>query len=665
MSLPSLVPPATLLTGDDAIYELETKGAGPTGSLPLTDEMLRNWSSGDLFGLTQNAGMGWPPEQMLGPQYVILSTQGGVRAPDGSPIALGYHTGHWEVGLLVQAAARWIKSAGGVPFASFVSDPCDGRTQGTTGMFDSLPYRNDAAIVLRRLIRSLPTRRGVLGVATCDKGLPAMMMALAGCPDLPSVIVPGGVTLPPAQGLEDAGKVQTIGARYSKGEITLEYAARMGCAACGSPGGGCQFLGTAATSQVISEALGMSLPHTALAPSGQPVWLDMATRSAMALWNLSQRGLKGRDILTDAAVRNAMVVHAAFGGSTNLLLHIPAIAFTAGLRRPSVDDWNEINREVPRFVDVLPNGPKNHPTVQFFLAGGVPEVMLHLRERNLLDLNVLTVSGQRLGELLDWWANSERRKRFRKILETRDGVNPDDVIIPPPEARRRGLTSTVCFPRGNLCPEGSVIKATSIDPAVVDADGVYRKVGPARVFTTEKAAIAAIKGQAENPIRPGDVLVLIGRGPLGSGMEETYQITSALKHLAWGKEVAVVTDARFSGVSTGACIGHVGPEALAGGPVGKLRDGDQIRIEIDRTNLVGSVDFIGTREQPLSPAEGTEMLAARPVRPDLAADPQLPGDTRLWAALQRVCGGTWGGCVYDVERIVRVLAAGEAALAGE
>src|SRR6478672_5632912 len=327
-----------LASADPSLYEIRTSAPGPQGKLPLTDDILRNWSSGDLFGLTQNAGMGWKPEDLLGPQYLILSTQGGVRAPDGTPIALGYHTGHYEVGLLVQAAAREIKELGGVPFAAFCSDPCDGRTQGTTGMFDSLPYRNDAALEFRRLARSLPLRAGVLGVATCDKGLPAMMMAVAGLRDLPCVVVPGGVTLPPANG-EDAGAVQTLGARYARGLISLSEAAELGCRACASPGGGCQFLGTAATSQVVSEALGLSLPHSALAPSGQPIWLDMARASARALLDLRRHGLTTKDILTEASLRNAMVAHAAFGGSTNLLLHVPAIAHAAGLPRPAAGDW--------------------------------------------------------------------------------------------------------------------------------------------------------------------------------------------------------------------------------------------------------------------------------------------------------------------------------------
>jgi xylonate dehydratase len=213
----------------------------------------------------------------------------------------------------------------------------------------------------------------------------------------------------------------------------------------------------------------------------------------------------------------------------------------------------------------------------------------------------------------------------------------------------------VTFPRGNLAPEGSVIKSTAIDPSVVDADGVYRKTGPARVFTSEKTAAAAIKSHGPDAIHPGDVLVLICRGPMGAGMEEIYQITSALKHLSFGKHIAVLTDARFSGVSTGACIGHVGPEALAGGPIGKVRDGDVIEIVIDRNRLEGSVNLVGEGETRFDAEEGARILANRTPGPDLAADPNLPDDTRLWAALQRVSGGAWGGCVYDVEAIVVAL----------
>ncbi len=643
------------------LFDIHTRARGPAGALPLTAQMLRDRPSGDLFGWSQNAGMGWNPAALGGKEFLMLSTHGGIRAPDGTPVALGYHTGHWEVGLLLEAAAHVFKSAGAIPFAAACTDPCDGRSQGTTAMFDSLPFRNDAATVFRRLIRSLPTRRGVLGVATCDKGLPAMMMALAASRDLPCILVPGGVTLLPEEG-EDAGTVQTLGARFAHGEITLEHAADMGCRACASPGGGCQFLGTAATSQVIGEALGMALGHSALAPSGHAIWIDTARRSARALLALERRNVTMREIVTSSALQNAMVVHAAFGGSTNLILHLPAIAHAAGLRRPTTADWAHVNREVPRLVDALPNGPRNHPTVQVFMAGGVPEVMLHLRRAGLLDTGAMTTAGVALGEQLDAWESSERRSALRAHLRDRDGVDADDVILSPETAARRGLTSTVCFPSGNLAPEGSIIKSTAIDPAVVDADGVYRLTGRAKVFLTEKAAIAAVKSKQ---IVPGDVLVLICRGPMGSGMEETFQITGALRHLAFGRHVAVITDARFSGVSTGACIGHVSPEALAGGAIGKVRDDDMIDIVIDRRTLEGAVNLVGEEGVAVGVDEGSRILANRAPRPDLAADPDLPDDTRIWAALQDVSGGTWGGAVFDADAVLRVIAAGKRMLANE
>jgi putative YjhG/YagF family dehydratase len=646
----------------EAVAAARLAGEGPAGNLPLTPAMLREQPSGDIFGLTQNVGMGWSAGELDGPQFVIVSTLGGLRDADGRPLALGYHTGHWEIGLLVREAAETLRSQGAIPFAAYCSDPCDGRTQGTTGMFDSLPYRNDAAIVMRRLIRSLPTAAGVMAVATCDKGLPATLLALAASGRLPGVVVPGGVTLP-AAGAEDAGQVQSLGARFARDLITLDYAATMGCRACGSPGGGCQFLGTAATAQVVAEALGLALPHAALAPSGDASWYELARRSALALLRLHALGIPIARILTAEALENAMLVHAAFGGSTNLLLHIPAVAHAAGLRPPTVDDWIRVNRATPRLVDCLPNGPKNHPTVQVFMAGGVPEVMLHLRRMGLLHRHVLTATGDTLDATLDWWEGSERRRAARARLAAGAQVSPDHVIMDPDAARRAGLTSTVVFPVGNLAPEGSVIKATAIDPTVVGADQVFRHRGPARVFTDEREAIRAVKGQTSRPIQPGDVIVLIGNGPSGTGMQETAQITFALKYLPWGKQVALVTDGRFSGVSTGACIGHVGPEALQGGPIGRVRDGDLIEIVIDRTQLTGSVNLVGTGSAALPAEQCAAALAERGPHPDLAVHPDLPADTRLWAALQRASGGAWAGCVYDVDGIVEALEAGLKALA--
>ena len=327
-------------------------------------------------------------------------------------------------------------------------------------------------------------------------------------------------------------------------------------------------------------------------------------------------------------------------------------------------DWIAANRATPRLVDALPNGPRHHPTVQVFMAGGVPEVMLHLRDMGLLHLDALTVTGQTVGENLAWWEGSDARRRTRERLREPDGVDPDAVIMGPDAARAAGMTSALVFPVGNLAPDGAVIKATAIDPSVVDADNVYRHSGPARVFASERDAIRAIKSKGDDAVRAGDVVVLAGCGPAGTGMEETYQLTSALKYLPWGKHVPVLTDARFSGVSTGACIGHVGPEALAGGPIGRLRDGDTVRIEIDRNTLQGRIDLVGTQaEGALGADAAAALLAARTPHPAIAAHPRLPGDTRLWAALQDASGGTWGGCVYDVDTILETLRAAREALA--
>ena len=658
---------ALFSTGDvidpkDSTWNFDTHSDGPSGTLPFTEEILVNESSGFHFGMSQNAGMGWNPAELLRKHFLILSTSGGLRDNDGSPIALGLHTGHFELALQVEAAAREFKDAKTIPFSLMCSDPCDGRTQGTTGMMDSLPYRNDAAQVFRRQARSLPTAKGILGIASCDKGLPAMMMALAGLKELPVVIVPGGSTLAIREG-EDTGMIQSIGARFAQGEVTLEYAQDVGCKACASPGGGCHFLGTAGTSQVIAESLGLAITHSALCPSGTTAWKNVAQRSARALVLMESRNTLSSDIISDAALRNAMVVHAACGGSTNLLLHLPGIAHAAGRTRMTVDDWNTVNKNTPRIVDVLPNGPVGFPTSELYTAGGVPEVMLHLRSMGLLDTKVQTVTGQTLGENLDWWEDSERRHDVRKRLSEVNSVDPDHVIMNPEDAKKRGLTSTVTFPMGNIAPQGSVIKSTAIDPSVVDGDGVYRNTGPARVFSSENDAIRAIKSNDDSvKIKTGDIMVVKCGGPQGTGMEELYQITAALKHLSYGKNVALITDARFSGVSTGACIGHVGPEALAGGPIAKLKDGDQIEIIVDRVNLSGSINLVGESGNVMGSDWGDKELAERPMPEDLSPHPKLPEDTRLWAALQSASGGTWGGCVFDVDDIVETLEAGLKAL---
>ena len=568
---------------------MRSQADGPSGFLPLTDDLLRHAPSGTVFGMTQNVGMGADPARSGDPGVLLLSTQGGMRHPDGTPAALGYHTGHYELGTIAATVAAELTDRGFLPFAGFVSDPCDGRSQGTTAMFDSLPYRNDAAIVMRRLIRSLPHRVGVVGIATCDKGLPAMMMALAGSPDVATVLVPGGVTLPPARG-EDAGTVQTLGARYAHGLISLEDAAALGCAACASPGGGCQFLGTAATAQVVGEALGLAVGHTALAPSGEPVWLEGGLRAVAAVAvrvaagpDHRRRAQRGCRAQRDGRARRVR------------RLHQPAAARARDRPR---------RRAAPTDGGGLAGGGPINPADRVRAAertGAAPDRPGLPGRRGAGGDAAPARPRAAAASARGWsraprWGNGWRPgrgasgvQRFRAILADR-GFDPDEVIFGPERARAVGMAGTVAFPIGNLAPEGSVVKATAIDPRSLDADGIYRFTGPARVFTDEHVAIEAIK---TGVVQAGEVLALVGCGPAGTGMEETYQLTSALKHVPFGRQVALLTDARFSGVSTGACIGHVGPEALAGGPVGRLRTGDLVRIEIDTVQLTGTLDFVG------------------------------------------------------------------------
>ena len=632
---------------------------GPQGSLPLSAEMLRDWPSGDLFGLSQNAGMGWPPQEMLGPQMLILSTQGGVRAEDGTPIALGYHTGHWEVGLLVQEAARTLKRAGAVPFAAYCSDPCDGRTQGTPGMFDSLPYRNDAAMLFRRLIRSLPARRGVLGVATCDKGLPAMMMALAGMKQLPACSCPAAFRCRRSKE-KTPGKVQSLGARYAHGEVSLEEAAELSCRACASPGGGCQFLGTAATSQVIGEALGMTLPHAALAPSGQPIWLDLARRSATALyWQCTKQGRTLGDVLTDAAVRNAMIVHAACGGSTNLLLHLPAIAHAAGLRTPTVDDWHQINLRTPRIVDALPNGPVGHPTVRVFLAGGVPEIMLQLRELDLLDLEATTVAGctlgrnaRRVGAVAAAQAVARSAARGRRRRSGRRDHEPG-------AARERGLTPTVCFPRGNLAPEGSIVKSTAIDPRVGRS---RRRLSQARPGARLHAR-ARRDRRDQRPARRADSAGRRDRAGrpraagLGHGRDVSNHVgaeTFGLGPRRGGRDRRTILRRQHRSLHRPRRARGAGrrPDRQS---AGRRPDSNHRRLQsAHRKRRSGRRSRADVRTR----RSGASSRRAADAGATSSADDRLPDDTRLWAALQAASGGAWAGCVYDVERIIRLLEGG-------
>ena len=371
--------------------------------------------------------------------------------------------------------------------------------------------------------------------------------------------------------------------------------------------------------------------------------------------------MRVRDILTGASLRNAMVTHAAFGGSTNLLLHVPAIAHAAGLPRPAARDWAEISRSVPRLVDALPNGPRNHPTVQVFLAGGVPEVMLHLRRAGLLDCSVLTAEGVTLGVQLDKWEASERRTRLGQRLRDLDGVDPDDVILSPEAASSRGLASTMCLPVGNLAPDGAVIKSTAIDPSVVGCR-TASTASPGR-RRCSSASRRPSRRSRHGRIKSGDVLVLICRGPMGAGMEETYQLTSALKYLRLRQARRApdrrAVQRRFDGRVYRARLAR-----------GARRRADR-QAPRRRPRSASSSIAVGWRARSTSLDSQTNAWMQKRARgcftiaPHDRTLPQIPccPTTRGCGPRSRTSsGGTWGGCVFDVDRILEVLAAGRRAL---
>ncbi len=654
------------LSDDDR--QIATTAPARTTPLAISGEAF-DGPSGDQFGLQQNAGMIGDNQRLnpVAPNVHVVSTHGGFIGSNGERLAVSAHTGSAELHRLIAGACDQLVTDGFLPIASYCSDNCDGRTQGTLGGFDSLPSRNDAYRAMIGQCRSLPQRRGVLGVATCDKGLPATMMMLAAAGkqlNLPGIVVLGGVALPPsidesnravweAAGVspEDAGKSQSLGSRIALGQVTVDQASLIGCAACATVGGGCQFFGTAATAQVIAEALGMALPHTALAPSGQAIWADSGRRAAEALKAMIEAGISMQDILTQDAVHNAMVIHAMSGGSTNLLLHVPAVCRKAGLEIPTVEQWNNVNRDVPRILSVLPNGPRNHVTVRAFLAGGVPEMMLHARALGLLKLDAMTVSGARLGDVLEEWEKSDRREYVRETLREQDGVDPDEVIMAPQKAKSMGLEATVIIHRGNLAPEGALVKSSVMDPELFDANGVFKTVRNARVFTGIQACMQAIRS---GTIDQNDAIILIGLGPM-VGMPEIANVTNALKDIPGLEHVVVITDARFSGHNKGASFGHVTPEALKGGPIGKVLDGDKIQVYVNRPDLEASIDLVIHHDGEWSVERGSQALQGRQSRKDLMIDPRCPEEVIQFGLST---GSAWEGCVADTAALARLMGYG-------
>lgn len=539
-------------------------------------------------------GVGWTQRQLDGPYILVESVAG------------DSHPGSAHLSGLVDAAADGAGQTGAAVAKYACTDMCDGIAQGTDAMDYSLPSRDLIASVVEMHARSGYYDAVVL-VSSCDKAVPAHLMAAARL-NLPAVHVPGG-SMPAGEGGVTVDQIGAIAAALRRGEIDkAEYDAWVESAvpSCGA----CAFMGTALTSQVVAEVLGLALPHTAVAPANDAdVMRDIGRRSGEQVLAHLRAGLSARDFITDAAIRNALVVHAAVGGSTNLLLHLPAIAAEAGVPF-TLALVQEVNDAVPFLVDTRPTG--RYPAHLFWYAGGVPRVMREVSKH--LDLDALAATGRPWGEELERLPHdSEVPTPLTKL-----GLAPTDIIRPVDDPiDHRGAVAIL---RGNLAPRGAVVKRSAVLPEA------RRVQGPARVFERQEDALAAI---TERRISPGDVVVIRGEGPRGSGMPEQYYVTSAIAadpELA--RTTALITDGRFSGASKGPCVGHISPEAAVGGPIGSLREADVVLVDID----AGRVDLLGQPgDRDLSTARGEQLITER--KPQLVAAQPTGGMLGLYRAL--------------------------------
>ena len=521
-------------------------------------------------------GIGWSREDLDKPYVLVESVAG------------DSHPGSTHLAGLAAAAKSGAAEAGAAAAGYACTDMCDGIAQGTDGMDYSLPSRDVIAAAAEMHARS-GYYDAVVFVSGCDKAVPAHLMAAARL-GLPAVHVPGG-SMPAGKGGATVDQIGSIAAAMRRGELDMEtYREWVESAvpSCGS----CAFMGTALTAQVLAEALGLALPHTAVAPANDDLILGHARAAGAAVMDHLRAGRTSRDMLTPKAFENAIIVHAAVGGSTNFLIHLPAIAAEAGVPFDLVR-LQELNDAVPFVVDARPSG--RYPAHLFWYAGGVPRVMREIRDH--LHLDALAATGRSWGHELD---ELERSGFFDRPSPELDklGLTASDIIRPANDPV--SPVGAIAVLHGNLAPRGAVVKRTAVLPEA------RRVEGPARVFECQEDALDAI---TERRIRPGDVVVIRNEGPRGSGMPEQYYVTSAIAadpELAGS--CALVTDGRFSGASKGPCIGHVSPEAAVGGPIAVVQEGDRILVDVVERQL----DLLGAAGEPEpSAARGSELIAER------------------------------------------------------
>ena len=538
-------------------------------NLILTSQKMRQ-AAPELDPL--RLGTGWKPEDLSKPQIFIESTFG------------DSHPGSGHLDKLVEAAREGIAKAGGYGARYFCTDMCDGESQGTDGINFSLASREMIANMIEIQASATPFDAGVF-MASCDKGLPGNLMGLARV-NIPSVVVTGG-TMAAGPNLLTLEQLGIYSARFERGEIDnkeLCWAKENACPSCGA----CSFIGTASTMQIMAEALGLALPGSALLPATSPDLLDYARRAGELAVKLAYMDhMRPTDIVTMESFENAIMVHAAISGSTNCLLHIPAIAHEFGIEITG-DTFDRLHRGAHYLLDVRPAG--RWPAEFFYYAGGVPAIMEEIKD--VLHLDVMTVTGKTLGENLEELKQNGFYERCQKWLEEaneRCGLHftKEDIIRPFDKAI--GTDGSIAILKGNLAPEGAVIKHTACPKEMFSA------VLNARPFDSEEECIDAV---LHHKVQPGDAVFIRYEGPKGSGMPEMFYTSEAIssdKEL--GKSIALITDGRFSGASTGPVIGHCSPEAQAGGPIALVEEGDLIQLDV-KERILAIVGVKGERKTP-------------------------------------------------------------------
>lgn len=526
-------------------------------------------------------GTGWKPEELSLPQIFIESTFG------------DSHPGSGHLDQLVEAARKGIRDAGGHGARYYCTDMCDGESQGTDGINYSLVSREMIANMIEIQANATPFDGGVF-IASCDKGMPGNLIGMARV-DLPSIVVTGG-TMCAGPELLTLNELGVYSARYERGEIPLEkleWAKRNACPGCGA----CSFIGTASTMQIMAEALGLSLPGSALLPADSPDLSDYAYRAGKRSVEMALEGLKASDIVTLESFENAILVHAAISGSTNSLLHMPALAHEYGIEIDG-DTFDRLHRGAHYLLDLRPTG--KWPAEVFYYAGGVPAIMEEIRDH--LHLDVMTVTGKTLGENLEELRQNGFYEKCAKWLERfneKFGLHLTKEDIIRPYDRAIGTDGSIAVLKGNLAPEGAVIKHTACPKEMFDV------VLNARPFDSEEECLDAV---LHHKVNPGDAVFIRYEGPKGSGMPEMFYTSEAISSdPELGRSIALITDGRFSGASTGPVIGHCSPEAMSGGPIALVEEGDLIEINVMERKL----NIVGVKGERKTAEEMDEILTER------------------------------------------------------